>query len=224
MPVQNRLAHLLREAASGRFPSADGSISVMAGVNGVAAAVVAFTNHNIIATDLSASEVIAHLPSNDPGAAMNPGFLAWLGERLDAWPYAPDIVLAASPGEPDPLFSLIERNDLEDHPRVQLAKRYRREVRVYSDKEDRGLVTFGRGLAGRREVSIEVKPQDRSLGLGRMLALAVRSLVAGTDFASVSPGNAASLRAFLAAGFQPICSEVVLLEKRRVDVSASVRR
>jgi hypothetical protein len=32
-------------------------------------------------------------------------------------------------------------------------------------------------------------------------------------FAQVSPGNTASVRAFLAAGYQPICSEVLFLKR-----------
>ena len=34
-----------------------------------------------------------------------------------------------------------------------------------------------------------------------------------TLFAQVSPGNTASVRAFLAAAYQPICSEVVFLKR-----------
>jgi RimJ/RimL family protein N-acetyltransferase len=59
------------------------------------------------------------------------------------------------------------------------------------------------------EVAIEIEPAYRGRGLGRQLAQAALALVEdGLLFAQVSPGNVASLRAFLAAGYRPICSEV----------------
>ena len=47
---------------------------------------------------------------------------------------------------------------------------------------------------------------------GRSMIADARGLVAGDDFlfAAVSPGNARSLRAFLAAEFRPIGSEVII--------------
>jgi L-amino acid N-acyltransferase YncA len=74
----------------------------------------------------------------------------------------------------------------------------------------RGLMTLGRGVLGRYEVSVEVQPKERGRGLGRRLALAARSLVPDNEplFAQIAPGNAASARAFLAAGYKPIGSEV----------------
>jgi L-amino acid N-acyltransferase YncA len=75
------------------------------------------------------------------------------------------------------------------------------------------VVVLGRGLAGRREVSLEIDEAARRRGLGRRLLLGARSLIPEGDvvFAQVAPGNAASLRAFLAAGFRPIGSEVLFL-------------
>ena len=60
---------------------------------------------------------------------------------------------------------------------------------------------------------MEVAPAHRGAGLGRRLIAAGRRLApAGAPlFAQVSPGNAASLRAFLAAGFRPVGAEVLLL-------------
>jgi L-amino acid N-acyltransferase YncA len=75
------------------------------------------------------------------------------------------------------------------------------------------VVIIGRGLAGRLEVSIEVNPDRRGGGIGSRLAKAALSLTPANEplFAQVSPGNVASLRAFLAAGYRPICSEVLFL-------------
>ena len=68
-------------------------------------------------------------------------------------------------------------------------------------------------MAGRVEVSVEVEPEARARGLGRSLARAALALAPAGEpvFAQVSPGNAASLRAFLAAGYRPIGSEVLFL-------------
>ena len=71
---------------------------------------------------------------------------------------------------------------------------------------------LGRGMAGRWEVAVEVDPGRRGQGLGRELAVAARHLVPGDAplWAQISPGNAASVRAFLAAGYQPVGSEALL--------------
>jgi L-amino acid N-acyltransferase YncA len=79
-------------------------------------------------------------------------------------------------------------------------------VRLLGD--ERGLVTLSRGLGGLLELSFEVDADRRGAGLGRSLlrdALAVAP--AGEPvLAAVAPGNAASLRALLAAGFTPLGS------------------
>jgi GNAT superfamily N-acetyltransferase len=76
-------------------------------------------------------------------------------------------------------------------------------------------VILGRGLAGRLEVSVEVEPEHRGAGLGRAMAEAARALAAPGEllFAQVSPGNVASVRAFLAAGYRPVCGEVLFLTR-----------
>jgi hypothetical protein len=106
--------------------------------------------------------------------------------------------------------TLVERSDLEDHPRVQRARHHRRDVRVLGDAS--GFVTIGRGLVDRVEMSVELLDHAHGAGAGRqliddgLLAIGADELV----FAQVAPGNAASLRAFLACGFRPIGSEVLI--------------
>jgi hypothetical protein len=107
------------------------------------------------------------------------------------------------------------RLDAEDHPRVRHARDLRTDVRVHGDA--RGLVTLANGLAGRRELSIELAdPANASRGRGRSLLRDALALVPAGEpvFAAVSPGNARSLRAFLAAGFTPLGSEVILRPQR----------
>ncbi|WP_104524139.1 hypothetical protein [Blastococcus atacamensis] len=73
-----------------------------------------------------------------------------------------------------------------------------------------GLLTVGRGIAGRLEVSLEVEAAERGRGLGAALALAARALTVEPLWAQVAPANTASLRSFLAAGYRPVGAEVLL--------------
>ena len=92
------------------------------------------------------------------------------------------------------------------------ALRYRDDVRVWRTPDGSGHLLVGRGLAGRWETAFEVEPSARGKGLGRALAAAATSFVPPGEpvFAQVSPGHAASLRAVIAAGYRPVCSEVLL--------------
>ena len=147
---------------------------------------------------------------------MGAGFLAWLAERLETSAGMLDLVMLApapSPGEALPV--LVPREGLVGHPRLERSRRYRTDLRCYSDRQDRALVVIGRGLAERWEMAIEVGPEHRGHGFGTELARAAARLVPNGEplFAQVSPGNVASVRAFLAAGYRPICSEVLFLKK-----------
>jgi hypothetical protein len=176
-------------------------------------AVIAFTAHHVIAADVDPDEVLARLPSRDLGAPVNAEFLAWLGRRLGSPPGSLDVVLAA-PGLPSASAdTLLHHAGRRTHDRVDRAERYREEVSVYSDLEETAVVVLGRGLAGRRELALEIGAAVRGRGHGRRLLLAARSLIPAEEsvFAQVAPGNVASLRAFLAAGFTPICAEVLFL-------------
>jgi len=116
--------------------------------------------------------------------------------------------LAAPLPGPPPL-SLSPAADLA-HPRLTRAQHYRDEVAAW--RADGGIVVLGRGVAGRREASIEVDSEHQGRGLGRALATAARHLVPDGEmlWAQVAPGNAASVRAFLAAGFRPVGAEALL--------------
>jgi GNAT superfamily N-acetyltransferase len=109
---------------------------------------------------------------------------------------------------------LARRHDLDEHPRVRLARGQRQGVEVYGD--ERGLVTLSNGLAGRRELSIEVASEEQGRGHGRaLLGDALGLVLAGEPvFAAVAAGNARSLRAFLALGFVAVGCEVLLRPRR----------
>jgi RimJ/RimL family protein N-acetyltransferase len=96
------------------------------------------------------------------------------------------------------------------HPRIARALHYRDDVRAWQTPG--GVVLLGRGVAGRYEVAIEVDPDCRGRGLGAQLATAARHLVPAGHalWAQIAPANAASVRAFLAAGFRPVGAEALL--------------
>jgi L-amino acid N-acyltransferase YncA len=70
------------------------------------------------------------------------------------------------------------------------------------------LGTLGHRL-GRRSHSVD--PAHRGRGLGTRLARAARLLVPADAmlWAQIAPANAASVRAFLAAGFRPVGAEAL---------------
>jgi hypothetical protein len=97
------------------------------------------------------------------------------------------------------------------HRRVDYASKHRTDVRVFTDPDELGVLVVGRGLANRWEFAFEVEPAGRNRGLGRRLAIAARGCIPEGEplFAQVAPGNAASVRSVLAAGFRPVGSEVL---------------
>jgi L-amino acid N-acyltransferase YncA len=94
---------------------------------------------------------------------------------------------------------------------VERAHRYRHDVRTFGD--DVGVVLLGRGVADRLELAVELFDHSPH-GEGHGRRLIDRGLLAAPRdqpvWAQVAPGNAASLRAFLAAGFVPVGAEVLL--------------
>ncbi|HEX2372949.1 MAG TPA: GNAT family N-acetyltransferase [Actinomycetota bacterium] len=209
--MSDRLLRLLRDAAAGNPPPADGVVEVWPGPAGPVDAVLAFTAHHVVAAGVDPDEVAGRLPPGDLGAPTSPDFLAWLGGRLGSHPGSLDVVLAAGGLGGAPPLELKPVADPGRHPRAARASRYRRDLRVWTDPDGAGLLVLGRGLAGRREVAFEVDPSRRNRGLGRLLVAAARHLTPPDEplFAQVAPGNAASLRVVEAAGFRPLGAEVL---------------
>jgi GNAT superfamily N-acetyltransferase len=213
------LAVLLDDAAHGRFPLPDGSVRVMPPLAGPLDALVSFTGTFAVAGAVTQAEVDARVPRGELGVPMSAPFVSWLSERLRARAVAQDAVLVAiSTGAvgdgsigPAKLVEVAE----SDRPRVQRAQRFRRDVRVYETLDQTGVVVLGRGVTGRWEIAVEVDDAVRGSGLGRALvAGGVRLLPEGTPvWAQVAAGNAASLRAVLAAGFRPVGSEILFVRE-----------
>jgi hypothetical protein len=193
------------------FPPVDGGVTVLPPLPGGLECSVAFTGHAVVATAMPDEAVFARGPDGF-GGSLSPDFLRHLAGPT-GWIDAIDATLVAR-GTGGPA-RLSELTDADDHARVRHARWLRTNVRVHGD--ERGLVTLADGLAGRRELSIELhREQDGSRGHGRALLADALSLVPEGEpvFAAVAPGNARSLRAFLACGFTPIGSEVLLRPER----------
>jgi len=203
------LAALLRDAAAGRYPPADGGVTILPQPSPRDAGVLAFTAHSVIFTDADPGWVRGQLAPGDLAAPVRPPFLEALSARTGRPANCADMlcVAAARPGPPPIALSPTRA---AGHPRVALALRYRDDVRTWAVPG--GIVTLGRGVAGRWEVAVEVDPDHRGQGRGRELAAAARHLVPGGGplWAQITPGNAASVRAFLAAGYRPAGAEVLL--------------
>ncbi|MGH3749522.1 MAG: GNAT family N-acetyltransferase, partial [Micromonosporaceae bacterium] len=195
---------------TGVLPAADGGLTLVRQPGARHAAVLGFTAHHVVAADVDPAWARAQLPDGDLSAPLNPPFLSALSAALDRHVNNIDLVTLADPLAGPPPVDLVEIAD-RDHPRVRRALRYRDEVRVW--RRPGGVVLIGRGLGGRWETAVEVDPGHRGNGLGRALALSARHLApeGRPIWAQIAPGNAASVRAFLAAGFAPLGAEALLV-------------
>jgi hypothetical protein len=199
------LAAVLVAAAHGSFPPADGRVEVVPPDDRGTEAVVEFTGHAFVLTHRDPGDESFH-GVDAFGGVGHPRFVFALAG--DATIGSHDVVLVrhgGSPAEP-----LVETDRYDDHPRVMRARHHRHSVNVLGD--ERGLVTIGAGLVGRIELSVELAGEAGGRGAGRALILGGLATVPTTElvFAQVAPGNSASLRAFLACGFRPIGSEILI--------------
>ena len=201
--MHHPLLDFLTAAADGRFLPVDGGVTVVPPLAGGWECSVAFTGHAVVATARSAEAVSQRGPDGFGGSTA-PDFLRWLAGPQGFIGVIDVMLVRRGTGD----STLARRTDADDHPRVQYARQYRSDVTVHGD--ERGLVTIGAGLAGRREMSVEAAEHGRGFGTA-LIAEAIGLVPEGELlFAAVSPGNARSLRAFLGLGFVPIGSEVLV--------------
>jgi GNAT superfamily N-acetyltransferase len=207
--VSTRLAWLLSDVAAGRYPPPDGSVTILPQPSRRDAGVIAFTAHSVIFVDLDPAWVRGLLPPEDLSGPLLPPFLQALSSATGRRVNSTDLLCVASP-QPGPPDIMLTPAMPSGHPRITRALRHRDHVTVWETPG--AIVSIGCGVAGRWEVALEVEPGYRGKGLGRELAAAARHLVPeGTPlWAQIAPGNAASVRAFLAAGFRPVGAEALL--------------
>jgi GNAT superfamily N-acetyltransferase len=207
--VSAPLAALLGDVAAGRYPPADGSVTILPQPSPRDSGVIAMTAHSVVFTDVDPAWVRGQLPPGDLSGPLLPAFLQALCARTGRRVNNIDVLAVAAP-LPGPPELALAASAAPGHPRVARALRYRDDVRAWETPG--GIVLVGRGVAGRWEVAVEVEPGYRGKGLGRELAAAARHLLPeGTPlWAQIAPGNAASVRAFLAAGYRPVGAEALL--------------
>jgi hypothetical protein len=205
------LAGLIAAAAAGRFPAADGSWQRVPPWRPGLEAVIAFTGHAVFAVrpDITDS-LLDSLGADGYGGAHDPRLITALAGP-GGWIDSLDILMAArGTGRQGVTPALADRPDLASHPRAQFAGAIRHNPRVvgYQDPHRSALAVISTGIAGLTELSFELEPGHRGTGDGAKLAHDVLSAVPASQLAvaAVAPGNAASLRALLAAGFKPLGS------------------
>lgn len=203
------LGALFDAAARGSFPAADGSVELLAPAVGADAAVVSFTDRSFVAAEVDAEWLAAHRDESDPASVVSAPFVTALSAATATVADTHDVVLAALPVSDVPPADVTPVPEGYLHPRLERALRFRTDVSAYVT--DGGLLIFGTGFAGRQEVAIEVDPSTRGRGVGSKLASAARSLAPRPDplFVQIAPGNVASLRMVLRAGFVPVASEIL---------------
>ena len=163
----------------------------------------------MIAAGLDHAWLAPWTQDGDIATPMSPRFLTALEDRLGLVCGCVDALVLADPLPGPPPVDLTPLAD-SMHPRVVRARLFRDDVRVWTCGPS--VLVIGRGVGGRWEAAIEVDEEARNAGLGRSLALAARHLVPERRplWAQIAPGNASSLRSFLAAGYIPVGGEVLL--------------
>lgn len=200
---------MLEQAACGSFPPVDGNVVVLAPDRPGHLAIVEFTGHAVVLADVDVAE-LTQLGADGFGGASEPKVKLALAEPGGEIGSHDAVLVARGRGRGTSLLD--ETREFDDHPRVMRAHAHRTSVRAYRGAY--GLVTIGCGLVGRTEISVELaEDATPNQQAGRELITAGLELVAPDEFvwAQVAPGNAASLRAFLAAGFVPIGAETLIM-------------
>jgi hypothetical protein len=203
---EHPLAALIAEVAAGRFPVPDGSWRRVPPWRPGVEAVISFTGHAVfaVAPDIT-DHRLASLGADGFGGAHDPRLISALA-GTEGWIDALDMLMACrGTGRAGLRPRLVDRPDLSAHPRVAFAARIRDAPRVlgYPDPHRSDLAIISRGIAGLTELSFEVEPGRRGQGGGARLAADALGVIPSGQLvvAAVAPGNAASVRALLSAGF-----------------------
>ena len=202
--AEHSLGGLIVAVAGGHFPPADGSWRRVPPWRAGVEAVVAFTGHAVFAVGPDIPDrLLTELGADGFGGAHDPRLIAALA-GADGWIDSLDMLLVASGTGTSPL---VDRPDLAAHPRAAFAARLRDCPRVmgYPDPGRSDLAIISRGIGGLTEISFELEPGRRGSGAGAGLVRDALGTVRDGEIAvaAVAPGNTASVRALLTAGFRP---------------------
>ncbi|XVX20533.1 N-acetyltransferase [Actinomycetota bacterium] len=204
------LADILDSARDGRHPDPDGGWTRLPRWRAGTDAVVALTGHAYLCTETALTdEELTALGVDGTGGAHAPQVALALADTGGWMDVLDAVLLGVGRGRPD--AALVRRPDLDEHPRVVHGRRMREDVVAwgYRDTGRGDVVSVGRGVGGLLEIGLEVATPGQG---STIVDDALDALPAGeTVVASVSPGNARSLRAFLRAGFVPIGSVQVIV-------------
>src|SRR5713101_5238841 len=96
-PVTERLAAILGRAATGLFPRADCTLTVLPQPSPRDAGVLALTGHAVVFADIDPAWVRGQLPEGDLSAPLNPEFLGSLASRLGRRVNSIDMLCVAWP-------------------------------------------------------------------------------------------------------------------------------
>ena len=211
MPADHPVARLIAAAAAGRFPDPDGGWRRVPPWRPGLEAILAFTGHAVFALRPDIPDrLLVSLGADGFGGAHDPRLITTLA-GADGWIDSLDMLMATpGTGRAGIAPRLIDRPDLATHPRARFAAGIRDHPRLmgYPDPHRSALAVVSRGIAGLTEVSFELEPSHRGAGGGAELVRdALSAIPAGQlAVAAVAPGNAASVRALLSAGFVPLGS------------------
>jgi hypothetical protein len=208
---EHPLAGVIGGAAEGRFPDPDGGWHRVPPWRPGLEAVISFTAHAVfaVAPDIP-DDRLAALGADGFGGAHDPRLIAALAGP-EGWIDCLDMLMAGrGTGSAGARPPLIDRPDLATRPRAEFAARIRSRPQVlgYPDADRFALATISQGIAGLTELSFELEPGRRGRGGGSQLAADALSMIPAGQLtvAAVAPGNAASVRALLSAGFVPLGS------------------
>jgi hypothetical protein len=208
---EHPLAALIAGVAAGRFPDPDGGWHRVPPWRPGLEAVISFTAHAVfaVAPDITDGQLAA-LGADGLGGAHDPRLITALAGP-GGWIDALDMLMAGrGTGRAGVPPRLADRPDLATHPRARFAARLRDGPRVlgYPDPRRSALAVISRGIAGLTELSFELESGRRGRGAGSRLAADALIMVPAGQLvvAAVAPGNAASVRALLSAGFLPLGS------------------
>jgi hypothetical protein len=205
------LGELIIAAAAGQFPDPDGGWQRVPPWRPGLEAIVSFTGHAVfaVAPDIP-DHRLAALGADGFGGAHDPRLIAALAGP-EGWIDCLDMLMARhGTGSVGAARPLVDRPDLATHPRAKFAGQIRGGPQVlgYPDPSRSALAIISQGIAGLTELSFELESGRRGRGVGSKLAADALSMIPAGQIAvaAVAPGNAASVRALLTAGFVPLGS------------------